>query len=55
MKLKITSVNLQGFEDWEARHEKRILIGDFNITHLEEASVLWENDYKSTTVVPYVT
>lgn len=39
----------------EARHEKRILIGDFNITHLEETSMLWENDYKSTTIVPYVT
>lgn len=28
---------------------------DYATPHLEETSMLWENGYKSTTVVPYVT
>lgn len=38
----------------KARNEKRILIGDFNLTYLEETSDLWNDDYKATTVVPYI-
>lgn len=39
----------------KARHEKRILIGDFNITHLEETSELWDDEYIASTEVPYIT
>ena len=39
----------------KARNEKRILIGDFNLTYLEETSALWENDYKASTEVSYIT
>ncbi len=39
----------------KARNEKRILMGDFNLTYLEESSDLWGDDYKATTVVPYIT
>lgn len=39
----------------KARNEKRILIGDFNLTHLEETSALWEDGYIASTDVPYIT
>jgi endonuclease/exonuclease/phosphatase family metal-dependent hydrolase len=39
----------------KARNEKRILIGDFNLSHLEETSHLWEGDYIASTDVPYIT
>ncbi len=39
----------------KARNEKRILIGDFNLTHLEASSHLWEEDYIASTSVPYIT
>lgn len=39
----------------KSRNEKRILIGDFNLTHLEETSHLWEDDYIASTEVPYIT
>ncbi len=39
----------------KSRHEKRILIGDFNLTYLEESETLWGADYKATTEVPYIT
>lgn len=39
----------------KARHEKRIMIGDFNLTHLEDSQSLWGDDYKASTEVPYIT
>ena len=39
----------------KARNEERILIGDFNITFLEETAELWQDDYIASTEVPYVT
>lgn len=39
----------------EARNEKRILIGDFNLTYLEDSVSLWGDAYKATTEVPYIT
>lgn len=42
-------------EIMKARNEKRILIGDFNLTHLEESSELWGNNYKASTEVDYIT
>lgn len=39
----------------KARHEKRILLGDFNLTHLEDSAPLWENDYVSSADTPYIT
>ena len=42
-------------EIMKARNEKRILIGDFNLTHLEDSSDLWDKDYKATTEVDYIT
>ena len=42
-------------EIMKARNEKRILIGDFNLTHLEDSSDLWGKDYKASTEVDYIT
>lgn len=39
----------------KAREEKRILIGDFNLTHLEESAHLWQDDYVASTDTDYVT
>ena len=39
----------------KSRNEKRILIGDFNLTYLEESENLWGKEYKATTEVPYIT
>lgn len=39
----------------KARNEKRIIIGDFNLTHLEESSYLWGDEYIASTEVPYIT
>lgn len=39
----------------KSRNEKRILIGDFNLSYLEESENLWGTDYKATTEVPYIT
>ena len=39
----------------ESRNEKRVIIGDFNLTHLEESSELWGSDYISTCDTPYIT
>lgn len=38
----------------ESRHEKRILMGDFNLTNLDESSELWGKEYRASTEVPYV-
>lgn len=38
----------------KARHEKRILMGDFNITHLEDTKRLWGEEYSSTATSPYI-
>jgi endonuclease/exonuclease/phosphatase family metal-dependent hydrolase len=38
-----------------ARKEKRILIGDFNIAHLEETEPLWRDDYIASTNFDYIT
>lgn len=39
----------------KARNEKRILIGDFNLTYLEETSHLWQDEYIASTDVKYIT
>lgn len=39
----------------KARKEKRILVGDFNLTHLEETASLWQDEYIASTSVDYVT
>ncbi len=39
----------------KARDEKRIIMGDFNITFLEETAELWQEDYVASTYVPYIT
>ena len=39
----------------KSRNEKRILMGDFNITFLEETAHLWQDDYIATTETPYIT
>ena len=39
----------------KARNEKRILVGDFNLTFLEETAELWQDDYIASTDVPYIT
>lgn len=39
----------------ESRNEKRVLIGDFNLSYLEESESLWGENYKSTAEVPYIT
>ncbi|MES2630562.1 MAG: endonuclease/exonuclease/phosphatase family protein [Patescibacteria group bacterium] len=39
----------------KARGETRILMGDFNITFLEETAELWQDDYVASTEVPYIT
>lgn len=38
----------------KSRQEKRILIGDFNLTYLEDSSDVWGDDYKASTEVPYI-
>lgn len=39
----------------KSRGETRILMGDFNITFLEETAELWQNEYIASTDVPYIT
>ncbi|MFZ1301668.1 MAG: endonuclease/exonuclease/phosphatase family protein [Candidatus Microsaccharimonas sp.] len=39
----------------KARNETRILMGDFNITFLEQTAELWQNEYIASTHVPYLT
>lgn len=39
----------------KTRHEKRILIGDFNLSHLEDTSNLWKDEYIASTHIPYIT
>lgn len=39
----------------KSRGESRILMGDFNITFLEETAELWQDDYIASTEVPYIT
>ena len=38
----------------KSRHEKRILMGDFNLTNLDESSDLWGEEYRASTEVPYI-
>lgn len=38
----------------KSRHEKRIMMGDFNLTNLDESSNLWGDDYRASTEVPYI-
>ncbi|MFZ1250133.1 MAG: endonuclease/exonuclease/phosphatase family protein [Candidatus Microsaccharimonas sp.] len=38
-----------------SRHEKRILMGDFNLSYLEDSSDLWGEEYIASTEVPYIT
>jgi len=46
---------IETLEILKSRNEKRILVGDFNLTYLEESENLWGADYKSTSEVPYIT
>lgn len=39
----------------KSRDEARILMGDFNITFLEETAELWQDDYIASTYVSYIT
>lgn len=39
----------------KSRGEKRIIIGDFNLTYLEDSKDEWEADYISTCDTPYIT
>lgn len=39
----------------KSRNETRILMGDFNITFLEETAEIWQDDYVASTDVPYIT
>jgi len=39
----------------KSRNETRILLGDFNITFLEETAELWQDDYIASTNIPYIT
>jgi endonuclease/exonuclease/phosphatase family metal-dependent hydrolase len=39
----------------KSRGEKRIIMGDFNLTYLEDSQELWGDDYRSTCDTPYVT
>lgn len=38
----------------KAREEKRILMGDFNLSHLERSEKLWGNEYKASIKSDYV-
>ncbi|MAU34130.1 hypothetical protein CL689_04350 [Candidatus Saccharibacteria bacterium] len=38
----------------KARGETRILMGDFNLTHLEETSSMWSERYIASTETPYI-
>lgn len=38
-----------------SRNEKRVLIGDFNLTYLEDSEKIWGAEYKASTEVPYIT
>lgn len=37
------------------RGETRIIVGDFNLTYLENSAELWQDEYIASTEVPYVT
>lgn len=39
----------------EARGEERIIVGDFNLTYLEESADLWNDRYRASIEVPYIT
>lgn len=39
----------------EKRDEKRIIIGDFNLSTLDDSKDLWEKDYTSSEQTPYIT
>jgi len=36
------------------KKEERIIAGDFNIDHLEKLAELWQDTYRSSTAVPYI-
>lgn len=38
----------------KAREEERIIVGDFNLNHLEESVELWGNNYRASTEFDYV-
>ncbi len=38
----------------KSRNEKRILMGDFNLTDLNESSHLWRDDYRASNEVAYI-
>lgn len=39
----------------KSRDEARIIMGDFNITFLEDTAELWQEDYIASTHIPYIT
>lgn len=39
----------------KSRQEKRILMGDFNLSDLQESAPIWQDSYLSSSVTPYVT
>ena len=39
----------------EARGEERIMMGDFNLSNLDDSAHLWKDHYIASTHVPYVT
>ncbi len=39
----------------KSRNETRILMGDFNITFLEQTAELWQDEYIASTDTPYIT
>ena len=38
----------------KARGEERIMVGDFNLNHLEESIALWGDTYDASTKFPYI-
>lgn len=42
------------FEIFKARGEKRIIVGDFNMSNLEAHADIWGNDYSLSTNTPYI-
>jgi endonuclease/exonuclease/phosphatase family metal-dependent hydrolase len=42
------------FDILASRHERRIIVGDFNIPDLEKYAELWQHDYSASSGEPYV-
>lgn len=46
---------VETLEILEARGEERIILGDFNLSYLEESVGIWGKKYRSTTEAEYIT